>query len=86
MISALPDVKRVKLSPKDEFMILACDGIWNSLTSEEVVDFVRTRIQKGETKMSAICEEVSESRIKLFEEIDFTKKKLRVKINQQNNL
>lgn len=59
MISALPDVKRTTLTPKDEFMILACDGIWNSLSSEEVVDFVRTRIQKGETKMSAICEEVS---------------------------
>ncbi|XP_055319392.1 probable protein phosphatase CG10417 isoform X2 [Sitodiplosis mosellana] len=58
MISALPDVKRVKLSPKDEFMILACDGIWNSLSSDEVVDFVRTRIQRGETKMSAICEEL----------------------------
>lgn len=58
MISALPDVKRVSLSPNDEFMILACDGIWNSLSSEEVVEFVRTRIQKGESKMSAICEEV----------------------------
>lgn len=59
MISALPDVKRVVLSPKDEFMVLACDGIWNSLSSEEVVEFVRTRIMKGETKMSAICEEVN---------------------------
>lgn len=59
MISALPDVKRVTLTPKDEFMILACDGIWNSLSSEEVVEFVRTRIKKGESKMSAICEEVS---------------------------
>lgn len=61
MISALPDVKRVALTPKDEFMVLACDGIWNSLTSDEVVEFVRTRIQKGETKMSAICEEVGAS-------------------------
>lgn len=60
MISALPDVKRITLTPKDEFMILACDGIWNSLSSEEVVSYVRTRIQKGETKMSAICEEVSD--------------------------
>lgn len=59
MISALPDVKRVSLTPKDEFMILACDGIWNSLSSDEVVEFVRSRIQKGEEKMSAICEEVS---------------------------
>lgn len=59
MISALPDVKHTKIGSKDEFMILACDGIWNSFTSEEVVAFVRDRIQKGEKKMSAICEEVS---------------------------
>lgn len=58
MISAMPDVRRATISPEDEFMILACDGIWNSLTSEEVVKFVRSRIVKGETRMSAICEEV----------------------------
>lgn len=61
MISAMPDVKRIKINKEDEFMVLACDGIWNSLSSEEVVNFVRTRIQKGETKMSAICEEVSKT-------------------------
>lgn len=72
MISALPDVKRATLSPKDEFMVLACDGIWNSLSSEEVVEFVRTRIQKGETKMSAICEEVS---ICLIDQSNILKKK-----------
>lgn len=54
----MPDVKRATITAEDEFMILACDGIWNSLTSEEVVEFVRSRILKGETKMSAICEEV----------------------------
>lgn len=66
MISALPDVKRTTINPKDEFMILACDGIWNSLSSDEVVDFVRTRLQKGEKKMSAICEEVCVFAIELF--------------------
>lgn len=59
MISAVPDVKHTTIGPKDDFMILACDGIWNSFTSEEVVTFVRERIEKGEKKMSAICEEVS---------------------------
>lgn len=59
MISALPDVKHAKIGPKDDFMILACDGIWNSFTSEEVVAFVRERLEKGEKKMSAICEEAS---------------------------
>lgn len=59
MISAMPDIKRATITADDEFMVLACDGIWNSLTSAEVVEFVRSRIQAGETKMSAICEEVS---------------------------
>lgn len=58
MISAMPDVKRATITADDEFMILACDGIWNSLTSTEVVEFVRSRILDGETKMSAICEAV----------------------------
>lgn len=58
MISPVPDIKKIKISADDEFMILACDGIWNSLSSQQVVDFVRERIKNGEKKMSNICEEV----------------------------
>lgn len=32
MISSLPDIKTLDLEESDEFMILACDGIWNSMT------------------------------------------------------
>jgi protein phosphatase 1G len=28
MITALPDVKTLTLEDQDEFMVLACDGIW----------------------------------------------------------
>lgn len=46
MITALPDVKKLTILPKeDEFMVLACDGIWNFMSSQEVVDFVRPKIQ-----------------------------------------
>lgn len=58
MISALPDVKKLIIDRDDEFMILACDGIWNFMTSEEVVQFVRHRLKDGEKKISQICEEV----------------------------
>lgn len=28
MISALPDIRKITLGENDEFMVLACDGIW----------------------------------------------------------
>ncbi|XP_018329466.1 probable protein phosphatase CG10417 isoform X2 [Agrilus planipennis] len=62
MITALPDIKTLTINPgQDEFMVLACDGIWNSMTNQEVVDFIRSRIEKGETRMSRICEAMFDS-------------------------
>ena len=63
MISAEPDVKTLDLlDDEDEFVFLACDGIWNSMNSQEVVDFISERLKKMEgqrdKKLSKICEEV----------------------------
>lgn len=59
IITALPDVRTCTINAsEDEFMVLACDGIWNSMSSQEVVDFVRKRLEKGVDKLSRICEEV----------------------------
>lgn len=46
MITAEPDIKSVTLNDHDEFIILACDGIWDCLTNEEAVKYVRDRIDK----------------------------------------
>merc|ERR1712241_834298 len=35
---------------KDSFVLLACDGIWNSLSSQETVDFISTRLNKKNVK------------------------------------
>ena len=58
MISAMPDLKRHTLEPEDEFMVLACDGIWNYMTNEEVVGFVKQRIDDATLSLAEICEEV----------------------------
>lgn len=58
MISALPDIKQLTLEENDEFMVLACDGIWNFLSNEEVVEFVKTRLDAGNKTLKEICEEV----------------------------
>lgn len=60
MISALPDIRKLIISPADEFMILACDGIWNYMSSDEVVEFVKKRLDEGCVKLSLICEEVKD--------------------------
>lgn len=36
---------RILLEPRDEFVILGCDGIWDCLTNEQAVEYVRQRIE-----------------------------------------
>jgi protein phosphatase 1G len=55
-ITALPDVRTLTLDDQDEFMVIACDGIWNFMSSQDVIDFVRHRLDKK--SLSQICEEV----------------------------
>eukprot|EP00729_Bicosta_minor_P016846 gene16846-13423_t len=45
---------------KDEFLVLACDGIWNSMENEEVVAFVRGRLAQG-LSPSLICEQLCDA-------------------------
>uniref|UniRef100_A0AC35TR53 PPM-type phosphatase domain-containing protein n=1 Tax=Rhabditophanes sp. KR3021 TaxID=114890 RepID=A0AC35TR53_9BILA len=40
MITSKPDVIKEKLTAEDKFLIVACDGIWNSMTNTEVVQFI----------------------------------------------
>mmetsp|Transcript_74435 Transcript_74435/g.210262 ORF Transcript_74435/g.210262 Transcript_74435/m.210262 type:complete len:416 (-) Transcript_74435:386-1633(-) len=59
MISCVPDVQTVKLQPEDEFMVLACDGVWDALGSQEVVDYIRPHlpsIVSGSVPPSAVVE------------------------------
>uniref|UniRef100_A0A8C5B9D2 protein-serine/threonine phosphatase n=1 Tax=Gadus morhua TaxID=8049 RepID=A0A8C5B9D2_GADMO len=62
MISCMPDVKVLTLHDDHDFMVIACDGIWNVLSSQEVVDFVSARIkpdQAGKVRpLSNIVEEL----------------------------
>jgi serine/threonine protein phosphatase PrpC len=44
MITAEPDIMSTTLRPGDEFIVLGCDGIWDCLSNEECIKYVRDRI------------------------------------------
>jgi len=61
-ITCVPDVKKRKLVEGDEFIVCACDGIWEQKTSQEIIDFVRARIDT-QPVLSKIVEELFEDLI-----------------------
>ncbi|WVY89193.1 hypothetical protein V8G54_034707 [Vigna mungo] len=57
IVTADPDVTSVELCDDDEFLVIACDGIWDCMSSQQLVDFIHQQL-KTENKLSAVCEKV----------------------------
>jgi len=55
IITADPDIICHEVTEEDEFLVLACDGIWDCLSSQQVIDIVRYEISEGK-ELSAITE------------------------------
>jgi len=49
MISPMPDVETHTIAETDEFMLIACDGIWNVLTSDAAISFIREQIAEAKS-------------------------------------
>ncbi|XP_026154453.1 protein phosphatase, Mg2+/Mn2+ dependent, 1Na (putative) [Mastacembelus armatus] len=45
LVSPEPEVYELERMPEDEFLILACDGVWDAISNEELCAFVRSRLQ-----------------------------------------
>lgn len=57
LVSPEPEIFVQERNPGDEFLVLACDGIWDVMTNEELCDFVRNRLQISNS-MENICNQV----------------------------
>ncbi|XP_061828895.1 protein phosphatase 1A-like [Nerophis lumbriciformis] len=45
LVSPEPEVYELERTAQDEFVILACDGVWDAIGNEELCAFVRSRLQ-----------------------------------------
>ncbi|ODM96802.1 putative protein phosphatase 2C T23F11.1 [Orchesella cincta] len=57
MVTALPDVEKKTITEDWEFVILACDGIWDVVSNEEACEFIRYPLGTG-MEPEKICEEL----------------------------
>jgi serine/threonine protein phosphatase PrpC len=77
MITAFPEVSNDSITNDCNFIILACDGIWDCMTNQEACDFVSERLKKDPNiKLSKIVEEIFDTI--LAPDIYTGKKELRI--------
>ena len=69
-----PEIKEMKLDNNDKFMIIASDGIWEFISSQECIDIISTFYEKNDIKgcCTFLYEESSKRWIKEEEVIDDT--------------
>ncbi|KAK5226103.1 Protein phosphatase 2C 2 [Exophiala xenobiotica] len=60
IVTAFPDVITHEISSDDEFLIIACDGIWDCQSSQAVVEFVRRGIA-AKQELHLICENMMDN-------------------------
>jgi len=60
IVTAYPDVIEHEITASDEFLVVACDGIWDCVSSQATIEFVRRGVAAGQ-ELSAICENLMNS-------------------------
>jgi protein phosphatase 1G len=60
MITAYPEIMVENLTPDVAFMVVACDGIWDCLSNQEICDFISTRL-KARVGLKEIVEEIMDN-------------------------
>jgi len=63
-VSPVPDIIIHKRVPEDEFLLIACDGLWDVITNGEASDFGRSLFLLGEENMMLFAEEMIDLALK----------------------
>lgn len=57
MVSPEPEVTIVERSPLDQFLVLACDGVWDTISNDDLCDFVGSRLRVC-TDLREVCSQI----------------------------
>ena len=52
-ITSTPEIYAMEMTPRDKFIVMASDGVWDELENEVVVEIVEEALTKGHTMESA---------------------------------
>lgn len=59
IISAFPDVVQYEITNKDKYMLIGCDGIWETLNAKDIFSIADQRIKNNpDVKLSIVVEEL----------------------------
>jgi protein phosphatase 2C family protein 2/3 len=66
-----PDIREYTLTGSEEFVLLACDGLWDVMTHQQVVDFLLPRLQEN-SDLDKVCEELANEALNLGSQDNIT--------------
>jgi serine/threonine protein phosphatase PrpC len=64
-VTCVPEIKKLTFH-KGEFLILACDGLWDVLSNEKAVEFVNSKIK--DKNLHEIASELTDHALSLKSE------------------
>ena len=57
IISPVPEVTNVDVDGSEEMIVMACDGVWDVMSNEEIVKEIKDRLENGNS-IDFVCEEI----------------------------
>ena len=58
IVSAMPEVSITPNLKRDDFFVLACDGVWDVMTNEAICEFVSEKLRETHDDVGLTCEMV----------------------------
>jgi len=73
-ISCIPDITEYPINSDLRFFVIACDGLWDVMSNEEVVDYIEERLKGAseptEELANSICEQLVNDAVSKYSSTD----------------